>query len=88
MSITPRIHDHLHAYAAQAKRDNHQITFVGEWVNRGDDTYSINVLYTPDDGKSIMIEHLVSCTEGRVCRLNMDTIEDEDAEEGDTQAAA
>ena len=86
MSITPRIHAHLHAYAAQAKHDNRRISFVSEWTNRGDDTYSINVLYTPDEGEPTIIEYLVSCTEGRVYHLNMDTTEDE--EEKGEQAAA
>ena len=66
MSITPRIHAHLHAYAAQTKHDDRRIAAFSDWSNRGGDTYSANVLYTPSDKESIIIEHLVSCTEGRV----------------------
>lgn len=81
MSIAPRIHAHLHAYATQTKHDNHKINFVSEWTNRGNDTYSINVLYTPDEGEPTIIEYLVSCTEGRVYHLNLDSTEDKENED-------
>lgn len=73
MPIQPHIREHLNAYAAQAIHDDPRINTWTEWTPSGNNLYTAHAQCTINQ-QSVNDTHIVSCTPGRVYRLNVEPI--------------